>query len=60
MKPAEMPRRVEADQQCANRKSKNVTYRSEIEVANAHHEKVADEGVEEAPQNVRRRGGKSL
>src|ERR1035438_10213007 len=58
MKPAEMPRRLEADQQRANRKSKNVTDRSQIKVANAHHEKVADDGVEEAPQNVHRRRGK--
>jgi hypothetical protein len=49
MKLAEMPRRLDADQQCANRKSKNVTYRSQIKVANAHHEKVADDSVEKAP-----------
>ena len=49
MKPAEMPCRLEADQQYANRKSKNVTYRFQIKVANAHHEKVADHGVKEAP-----------
>jgi hypothetical protein len=49
MKLAEMPRQLEADQQCANRKSNNVTYRSQIKVANAHHEKVSDDGVEEAP-----------
>jgi hypothetical protein len=49
MKPAEMPRRVQADEEYANRNRNNVTYRSQIEVANAHHEKVADDGVEESP-----------
>src|ERR1700733_14763780 len=47
-----MPRHEKANQQCANRKSENVTCRSQIEVANAHHEKVAHDGVEEAPQNI--------
>src|SRR3984885_7848285 len=55
-----MPRHEKANQQCANRKSKNVTYRSQIKVANAHHEKVADDGVEEAPQNVHGRRGKTF
>ena len=49
MKLAKMARRLEADQQCANRKSKNVTQRSQIEVSNARHEKVADDSVEETP-----------
>src|ERR1700678_2916014 len=57
MKLAEMPRHEKANQQCANRKSKNVTYRSQIKVANARHEKVAGDGVEEAPENVHRRRG---
>jgi hypothetical protein len=34
---AEVTRRKQADEECANRKSKNVTYRSQIKVANAHH-----------------------
>src|ERR1700678_2206514 len=58
MKLAEMPRRLEADHQCANRKSKNVTCRSQIKVANAHHQKVAGDRVEEAPENVHGRRGK--
>jgi hypothetical protein len=58
MKLAEMPRQLEADQQCANRKSKNVTYGSRIKVANAHHEKIPDDGVKEAPENVHGRRGK--
>ena len=49
MELAEVTRREQADEECADRKSQNVTYRSEIEVANAHHEKAADDGVEEAP-----------
>src|ERR1700689_2805884 len=57
MKLAEMPRHEKANEQCANRKSKNVTYRSQIKVANARHEKVAGDGVEEAPENVHRRRG---
>src|ERR1700733_9319465 len=60
MKPAEMPRHENTNQQCANRKSKNVTYRSQIKVANAHHEKVAGDCVEEAPENIHRRRGKTL
>src|SRR6201996_9060025 len=58
MELAEMPRRLEADQQCANRESDNVAYRSQVEVADAHHENVADDGVEEAPENVHGRRGK--
>jgi hypothetical protein len=49
MKLAEMPRQLEADQQYPNRKSNDVTYRSQIKVANADHEKVAEYGVEESP-----------
>src|ERR1700761_7895668 len=47
-----MPRREQADQQRANRKSKNVMDRSEIEVANAYHQQVAGNHVEEAPKGV--------
>src|SRR5579862_9169618 len=60
MKLAEVPRQLEADQQCANRKGKNVTCRSEIKVPNAHHEKVAHDGIEEAPENIHGRRGKPL
>jgi hypothetical protein len=49
MELAEMPRHENTNQQCANRKSKNVTERSQIKVANAHHQKVADDDVEETP-----------
>ena len=35
MKLAEMPRHEKTNQQYANRKSKNVTYRSQVKVANA-------------------------
>src|ERR1700728_2929756 len=52
MKLAEMPRHEKADQQYANRKSKNVTYRAQVKVADARHKKVAGDGVEEAPKNV--------
>jgi hypothetical protein len=58
MKLPEMPRHENTNQQYTNRKSKNVTYRSQIKVANAHYEKVADDGVEEAPKNVHCRRGK--
>src|ERR1700690_2476172 len=60
MKLAEMPCRMQADEECARRKSKNVADRSQIEVANAHHQKVGGNGVEEAPQNVHRRRGKTF
>ena len=60
MKPAEMARRVKADKQCADRENKNVTYRSRIEVADGHHEKVGDGGVEKAPQDVDRKRGKTF
>src|ERR1700691_2462952 len=60
MKLAEMARRMEADQQCANRKSKNVTYRSQIKVTNADHEKIPGDGVKEAPENVHGRRGKAF
>ena len=49
MKPAEMARGMEADEYCANRKSKHIRNRSGVKVANAHHQKVAGDGVEEAP-----------
>src|ERR1700685_4615763 len=55
-----MPRHEKTDQQCTNPKSKNVTNRSQIEVANAYHEKVADNGVEEAPESVHGRRGKTF
>src|ERR1700733_13548938 len=57
MKLAEMPRRLEADQQGANRKRNNVTVRSQIKAANPRHQKIAGDGVKEAPQNVHRRRG---
>ncbi len=60
MKLAEMPRRLKADQQCADRKSKNIADRSQIKVADTHHEKVTDDGIEEAPQNIDRGRGKTL
>jgi hypothetical protein len=34
---AEVTRREQADEEYADRKSKNVTYRSQIKDANAHH-----------------------
>src|ERR1700678_826487 len=60
MKLAEMPRHEKTNQQCANRKSKNVTYRSRIKVANAHHQKIPGDGVKEPPENVHGRRGKPL
>jgi hypothetical protein len=49
MELAKVTRRLDADQQRANRKSKKVIRRTQIEVPNAQHEKVGDDGVEEAP-----------
>src|ERR1700722_7679472 len=60
MKLAEMPRHEKTNQQCANPKSKNVPYRSQIKVANAHHQKIPGDSVKEAPQNVHGRRGKSF
>src|ERR1700744_3077830 len=57
MKLAEVPRRLKADQQCADGERNNVTERSEIEVTHAHNQKVADDDVEEAPEHVNRRRG---
>src|ERR1700743_2295973 len=60
MKLAEMPRHEKTNQQCANPKSNNVTYRSEIKVANAHHQKIPGDGVKEAPDHVHGRRRKPL
>src|SRR5579862_8915443 len=58
MKLSEMPRRLQANQQRANRKCENITYRSQIKVANAHREKIPDDSVKESPENVHGRRGK--
>jgi hypothetical protein len=43
----EMPRRKEADQQCADSKSEDVACRSQIKVAYPNRQKIPDAGVKE-------------
>lgn len=58
MKLAVASRRQNASQQYGDRKRKRVTVRPQIKIANARQEKIADDGVEEAPEHIHGRRGK--
>jgi hypothetical protein len=53
-------RRKNADEQRAQAERKDVTSRPRIESADARHEQIRNDSVEESPDNVDRRRGEPL